>query len=686
MKKFNLSFNVFYFFLWIIITSWVYYFFFMEETTQNTTNIEAFEVVKLWNIKTSISVPWTAQLVDEQSLKFTQAWKVVKVNYKEWEKINKWEIIAELDKSEWLSKVDDATIALDSAKLKLDQLYEVDDIKILNAEKGIESNKNDLLNSKKELEQLIIDNSNSLSDIKKAIEISETEYNNAIKNLELDKKDLELFKLNQTDSLFTTNTSLKTTIQSIEDNNTSNILDAEKTLEQLDYIFWVTEENKSLNDSYENYLSARNSSYLTEAKSYFFSAFGLYNALKTKQISYISWDIDTLKSILNDSLQMFDELYKATDSAYRAIDSSIVNISFTQSDIDSKKSNISSLRSSALSKSTSIKSNIDKLNTLTNVDLIVASNELAIRKKEDAINTTELALEKQKNDLETKINNYNSILNSNNLKVEAKKQSILLLEKTVLINKKDLEKTKEWPTDQEVKLAQNSVKQAEIKVQDAIDTLTNYELEAPFDWLVRKMDFQVGDNLDSNSEKFVYLENPNLLEINIMLDQIDIVKVHVWDKALITFDSYRDTEVEWEISLIDITPIISSVVVSFEVKIIITEDKFDKKIISWMTADIEVILEEKNDIILVSTTSITEKDWKKYVTIDKNWIKEEVEVTTGLVSLWNTEILTWLNLWDNIVTSDFKVNSTTETTQKATSIIWLPTWWWAWWTRNFPRD
>jgi hypothetical protein len=121
--------------------------------------------------------------------------------------------------------------------LKLDQLYEVDDIKILNAEKGIESNKNDLLNSKKELEQLIIDNSNSLSDIKKAIEISETEYNNAIKNLELDKKDLELFKLNQTDSLFTTNTSLKTTIQSIEDNNTSNILDAEKTLEQLDYIF-----------------------------------------------------------------------------------------------------------------------------------------------------------------------------------------------------------------------------------------------------------------------------------------------------------------------------------------------------------------------------------------------------------------------------------------------------------------
>jgi hypothetical protein len=41
------------------------------------------------------------------------------------------------------------------------------------------------------------------------------------------------------------------------------------------------------------------------------------------------------------------------------------------------------------------------------------------------------------------------------------------------------------------------------------------------------MDFQVGDNLDSNSEKFVYLENPNLLEINIMLDQIDIVKVHV---------------------------------------------------------------------------------------------------------------------------------------------------------------
>lgn len=684
MKKISFPFRYFYFFLWIIITIWIYYYYFMDILTDEIINKETFEIVKLWDIKKSISVSWTAKLVDEQSIKFTQVWKIVKVNFNEGDKIMKWQIIAELNKTEWLYKVEDANIALSNSKVKFDQLYEIDESKILNTEKNIESTKNSIISAKKELIQLMISNKNSIDDTKKYIDILKIEYFNTLKSLEDEKKDLELFKLEQEDSLSSSKNDLNNNIKKIEDNITLYFINSENIIEEIDYILWVTENNKQLNDSYNIYLSAKNSTYKSDAKNSFLKVLDLYNSVKEKKDSYSVWDTKNLKILINDFLVLFEELYITTDLTYKVFGSGIENKNFTQSEINSKKSSISSFRSSILSKITTINSNIDSLNNLIDIDLIIASNELALKKKEDAIVSTKLSIEKKKNDLITIANSYISTQKSDDLKVEDNRQSIELLEKTLEIYIMDLEKLKEWPTIENIKLAKNNIKQEEIKVQNAIDDLINYELEAPFNWIVRKIDFQVWDNIDSNSDKYIYIENPDLLEIIIMLDQIDIVNVKVWDKALIKFDAYRNIQVDWKISLIDITPIIQSWVVSFEVKIIITDKTFDKKILSWMTADIEIITEEKNNIILVSTVAIKEKYWNKYVIVDNNWTRNEVEITTGLISWWKTEILTWLNVWYNIITSDFKASSITEETSKKESIVPTPNRWW--WNRKFNRN
>lgn len=46
------------------------------------------------------------------------------------------------------------------------------------------------------------------------------------------------------------------------------------------------------------------------------------------------------------------------------------------------------------------------------------------------------------------------------------------------------------------------------------------------------------DNLKNENDMYVYIENPNLFEVTVKLDQIDVVKVKIWDPAIITFDSY----------------------------------------------------------------------------------------------------------------------------------------------------
>lgn len=52
--------------------------------------------------------------------------------------------------------------------------------------------------------------------------------------------------------------------------------------------------------------------------------------------------------------------------------------------------------------------------------------------------------------------------------------------------------------------------------------LDNYKLTAPFDGIVRKLDFQVGDNLTNDEQKYIYIENPDLIQVSILFDQIDI--------------------------------------------------------------------------------------------------------------------------------------------------------------------
>ncbi len=174
-----------------------------------------------------------------------------------------------------------------------------------------------------------------------------------------------------------------------------------------------------------------------------------------------------------------------------------------------------------------------------------------------------------------------------------------------------------------------------------------------------------------------------------LLDQVDIVKVSIWQKATITFDAYPTQKVEWEIQLIDYTPVQSSWVVSYTIKIVITDEKFDKKVLSWMTADIEIITLKKDDVLVVSTKAISTQDNKSYVNIEKNGKIQKVEIEIGTASSWKTEILSWLSLGDKVVITEVKSTSSSSNSSSSTnSLITLPwgwggnnrsTWGWFWW-------
>jgi hypothetical protein len=185
-------------------------------------------------------------------------------------------------------------------------------------------------------------------------------------------------------------------------------------------------------------------------------------------------------------------------------------------------------------------------------------------------------------------------------------------------------------------------------------------LQAPFDWVIRKIDYMPWDNLTNDTDKYVYIENPDLLEITVMLDQIDIVKVNMWDKAIVTFDTYKSIPVNAKISLIDTTPTKTSWVVYYEVKLILDDESFDKKILSWMTANIEIINEYKENILVIKSLLVQDLNWKKIVTVDKDWKQETVKIEIWISSWWMVEVISWLYIWDKLIEKEFTISSETK--------------------------
>lgn len=669
MKKYI---NIYFVILGILLVLWGnYYLEKQKESTQTTIQTEETVIVEKWNISKTVDVVGSAELVDEQKLKFTQQGTIVKVNVKEGDTIKKWQIIAELDKTQPNYKIEQAKLSLENAKLKLQDLLgnSVDASQVLSSKKTIEDTKNKIELLDMEISNFIQERDDTLASLKKDREMKEKDLQSTQSKLETYKSEYQTSLLQQENG--EENTSIQNTdkVQGMQQTALQDIVYGEESLLSIDYILGYTKENKDKNDSYEMYLWKKDSMTLSSAEEYFVKTQVSLNVLK----NYNKEDIFTTLQYEND---FFSNLFSLADYTYKAVEGSIENLAFTQTKIDSLKSSLSGIRQKSQTNLARIIANTNTLKTLTNVDIVKTQNENTQNQKLLTIKDTELSISKAENEIANL---------KNDLKLQEQTYAYQLLQKqkdrsayeaTLSINQASYNELIQWVTEIDLKTAQNAVRTAEISLADTMKTLENYELQAPFSWIVRKLDFKVWDNLTSDTDKYVYIENPDLLVISVSLDQIDIVNVKQWTKAKVIFDAFPKKEFNASIATIDYTPTETSWVISYGVKLVITDEKYSEKILSWMTADISIITLEKNNILLLSSTAIKTDGTKTYVMMKENGVNKQVNITIGEISDGKTEILSWLSEGDSIVIEIAK--TTTTTTTKQTSLF--PTM--GWWGRN----
>lgn len=686
MKKIKL--NYIFIILWIIITFiWNYFyqnFFLAKNSTNISQNISS---VSSWSIIKSIDTNWSTTLANEQSLSFNQTWKVKNVYFKEWDSIKSWDVIARLDDTDWQNNVKQAKINLENSKISLKSLYEdVDASKILQSQNSIEITQKSIDVAKKELENMYNNKSITINDLSNNLNNLNKELNNLNDSLSQAQSDLNLTQKSNENSLNITKENQINTINQIQNDFLNNLTQISQIIEKQDIMLGVTDTNKKLNDEYEIFLWAKNMWNKNESitkLSTLISEFDVFQN-KIKNLDNSTLTIDDNIKIIQEFIKFYDSLINFLDLSYQTVIDSVETTQLTNSMIENFKTNINNYKNISISKISNLNSSINSLKTLSNTNLIDDNYQSSYKQKQQSIETIKLNIEKKKQEILSTAKNIDIKSKEIELNIETKINSISNLEKTLEINKKSYDELLVWPKSLEIQKAQNSIKQSEINLENAYKTLEKYEIIAPFDWVIRKIDYKEGDNILSDSDKSIYIENPNLIEIIVYLDQVDIINIDKNNKVYVTFDWYSSYQVEAKISKIDTTPITNSWVVTYKVVIVLEDKKFDKKLLSWMTANVEIITKELKNVLLLDSSYITNENSNYYVK-KISWNKiEKTNVTIWEVNDWKTQILSWLKIWDKVVKE--VSSSSWKTYNKSSSLlnIWWQnsnrSWWWmSWW-------
>lgn len=576
-------------------------------------------------------------LANAQQLRFNVLGKVAKVHVKEGDRVKKDDLIAELDKSEPLADVRSAQLSLGDAALRLKEL-----------QADIVEQKLSATNAVSETERQLKEQINNFS-----VEKQQVDFDILQLQRQLEEKELAMAQAER-DLLKTTQMEVINLAAEVSD----ALSEAESTLDSLYKVMRGDGYVRSVRSHKETTFKelvfvSRDENLASKARYSFYDAQNILSNIYSAcgdSIETIT-DIEVLTDCLLSVSGLFYNIIELSDNLYGALQMGAPTPDYTVTDFTDAKNTVNSLRQSALSVLNKLEQKMADATGEGKSGKISFNDLITVKQKEDALQNARQTLENTKEDLQVLLmKKEKGLSDSDNLYRDIQKmQEDLQLRETQLNN-----------TDTSIKVQlnqqKNTIAQRSVSVEKAERNLEKYELYAPFDGLVKRVDFQVGDNLLADEDKFVVLENPAYFIITVQLDQIDIIHVKEGQKAYISLDALPDKQLEGMVDTIDTTPIENSGVVSYEVEIALQPT--GDTILSGMTAKVEIVTESKESALAIPVLAINKKGDRPTVTSADGFV---IVVETGISDGSFTEIISGLNEGDKILSQSVQFSGQTGT-------------------------
>lgn len=189
------------------------------------------------------------------------------------------------------------------------------------------------------------------------------------------------------------------------------------------------------------------------------------------------------------------------------------------------------------------------------------------------------------------------------------------------------------------------------------EDLRNATIVSPLDGVVLSRDREVGDAVSSiltmgaGATLIMTLGDLGEVYVKGKVDESDLGRIYVKQPARIKVESFKDDRFQGRVTKISPQGVEKDNVTTFEVRVSISNES--GKLRSGMTANAEIVLEEKKAVLAIPESAILyKKDKSTEVEIADNTVetgKRKVPVTTGISNGAKTEIVKGLSEGQQVI-------------------------------------
>ncbi len=217
---------------------------------------------------------------------------------------------------------------------------------------------------------------------------------------------------------------------------------------------------------------------------------------------------------------------------------------------------------------------------------------------------------------------------------------IALLEAQLADAEREWDRVKDGP-------AADDILAARARVDAAQATINLAHLTAPFAGTITDVMLKTGDQASPGTTAF-RLDDLSHLLIDVSVSEVDINRIKVGQPVSLTFDAIQGKEYSGEVSKVDQVGTTNQGIVDFTVTVEL--NNADEQVKTGMTAAVNIVVNQLEDVLLVPNRAVRIKDGKRVVYILENGQPTPVDITLGASSDVNSEVVSGdLNEGDTII-------------------------------------
>jgi multidrug efflux pump subunit AcrA (membrane-fusion protein) len=184
--------------------------------------------------------------------------------------------------------------------------------------------------------------------------------------------------------------------------------------------------------------------------------------------------------------------------------------------------------------------------------------------------------------------------------------------------------------DEDVAVAEARLQQAEASLAEAQALVSFATLTAPIDGVIAQVSTQAGETVSAGmaAPTFVTLIDLERLEVAVYVDEVDIGRVRVGQRASFTVDAFPGEEFAGTVTAIYPRAVIQSNVVNYITTVAIENP--DGKLKPDMTANVTVSLDERKGVLAVPDRALRRERGRTVVYVATGAGAEPREVKVGL--------------------------------------------------------